>query len=70
MICEGDIPRALTWRGQRIVITRAIGPERLSGDWWESGYRRDYWRCESVAGESVVFLDRADDTWRIQAWND
>ncbi|MDB4917325.1 MAG: hypothetical protein JWM95_4969 [Gemmatimonadetes bacterium] len=70
VICDGDIPCALTWRGQRILITRAIGPERLFGDWWDSGYRRDYWRCESAAGESVVFLDRADDTWKMQAWSD
>lgn len=70
VICEGEIPRVLTWRGQRIVITRAIGPEQLSGDWWDDTYRRDYWRCESAAGESVVFLDRADDLWRMQTWSD
>ncbi|MEO8336468.1 MAG: hypothetical protein ABI664_15925 [bacterium] len=68
--CDGDVPSAITWRGQRIAVTRALGPERLSGDWWDDGYRRDYWRCESGVGEMVVFLDRADDAWRMQAWAD
>ena len=70
VICEGDIPRVVTWRGQRIPITRALGPERLSGDWWDDGYRRDYWRCESGMGEMVVFLDRSDDAWSMQTWSD
>ncbi|MEP7000082.1 MAG: hypothetical protein ABI969_06370 [bacterium] len=70
VICDGDVPRAITWRGQRISITRAIGPERLSGDWWDDGYRRDYWRCESAGGEMVVFLDRSDDAWAMQTWSD
>jgi protein ImuB len=70
VICDGETPRSVMWRGQRTAVTRATGPERLSGDWWDDGYRRDYWRCESVAGEAVVYLDRADDSWRLQAWID
>lgn len=68
--CDGDVPRVVTWRGRRIDVTRAMGPERLSGDWWDDGYRRDYWRCESLGGEMVVFLDRATDEWALQAWAD
>ena len=68
--CEGEVPRVVTWRGHRIAVSRPIGPERLSGDWWDDGYRRDYWRCESLAGEFVVYLDRADDAWRLQGWVD
>ena len=68
--CTDDAPSMVTWRGHRIAVTRAVGPERLSGDWWDDGYRRDYWRCESMAGEMVVFLDRADDAWRLQTWGD
>ncbi|MEO7457636.1 MAG: hypothetical protein ABIY52_15345, partial [Gemmatimonadaceae bacterium] len=70
VLCDGEVPRTITWRGQRIPVTRALGPERLSGDWWDDGYRRDYWRCESGMGEMVVFLDRSDDAWRVQAWAD
>ena len=70
VLCDGETPRVVTWRGHRISVTRAIGPERLSGDWWDDGYRRDYWRCESPAGEMVMFFDRADDGWRMQGWGD
>ena len=68
--CEGDTPRAVTWRGHHITVTRALGPERLSGDWWDDGYRRDYWRCESLAGEMVLFFDRAEERWALQGWGD
>jgi hypothetical protein len=68
--CESDVPRVVVWHGHRIAVARAVGPERLSGDWWDDGYRRDYWRCESLAGEFVVYLDRADDAWRLQGWVD
>ncbi|MEO8561514.1 MAG: hypothetical protein ABI601_05535 [bacterium] len=68
--CESETPRIVVWHGHRIAVSRAMGPERLSGDWWDDGYRRDYWRCESLAGEFVVYLDRADDAWRLQGWVD
>jgi protein ImuB len=71
VVCgEGETPRLVTWRGQQISVTRAVGPERLSGDWWDDGYRRDYWRCESAAGEFTLFLDRASDGWALQGWGD
>jgi protein ImuB len=70
VLCEGETPRVVTWRGQRITVTRALGPERLSGDWWDDGYRRDYWRCESMTGDLTVYWDRADESWRLQSWGD
>jgi protein ImuB len=70
VVCDGETPCVVTWRGQRILITRALGPERLSGDWWDDGYRRDYWRCESLAGDLTVYWDRSDDSWRLQSWRD
>jgi hypothetical protein len=70
VVCDGETPCVVTWRGQRIAITRALGPERLSGDWWDDGYRRDYWRCESVAGDLTVYWDRSDASWRLQNWRD
>lgn len=70
VVCDGDRPTVVTWRGHRIPVTRALGPERLSGDWWDDGYRRDYWRCESVVGELTVYWDRSDDSWQLQSWGD
>lgn len=68
--CERDAPRVVSWRGHHIALLRAVGPERLSGEWWDDGYRRDYWHCESAAGEMTIFLDRSDGGWRLQCWRD
>ena len=68
--CDDDVPRLMTWQGRRIAIERAVGPERLSGDWWSDGYRRDYWRCESSFGDFVLYLDRAEAQWMLQGWYD
>ena len=70
VVCDGGAPSTVTWRGRRITIERAVGPERLSGDWWDDGYRRDYWRCESAFGDFVLYLDRMDDEWWVQGWYD
>ena len=51
-------PCALWWRGERIALTAAAGPERLAGDWWSDPYRRDYWRGASARGE-LLALRRA-----------
>jgi protein ImuB len=65
-------PRRVYWRGRAIPVLSAIGPERLSGDWWNDGYQRDYWRCESGGGdderELVLYRDAAG--WWVQGWYD
>jgi protein ImuB len=65
-------PRRVFWRGRAIPVLSAIGPERLSGDWWNDGYSRDYWRCESGGGdderELVLYCDAAG--WWVQGWYD
>ena len=65
-----DEPRRIFWRGRAIPVTNAIGPERLSGDWWNDGYSRDYWRCESdeECGELVLYHDTSG--WWVQGWYD
>jgi protein ImuB len=70
VVCDDGVPCAMTWRGRRLAIDRAVGPERLSGDWWDNGYRREYWRCESAFGDFVLYLDRLDDQWWVQGWFD
>jgi protein ImuB len=67
---RGD-PRALDWRGRRIPIARAEGPERLSGAWWtEAPFARDYWRCESDELEQEFLLFRDRTGWKLQGWYD
>ncbi|MEP6689615.1 MAG: hypothetical protein ABJD07_00585 [Gemmatimonadaceae bacterium] len=62
------VPCGMWWRGARSPIVRAMGPERLSGDWWKDDYRRDYWRCEGETGEFLVFA--SEDGWWLHGWYD
>lgn len=71
---EDGIPRTIRWRQQVIAVTRAIGPERLAGDWWDAAYARDYWRCEDAAGTGDLVLYRdctaSPPAWYVHAWYD
>jgi hypothetical protein len=68
---EAGEPCAVWWRGERVSIAHAAGPERLSGEWWTGeGYRREYWRCEAAVGELLVFQDREEGGWYVQGWYD
>ncbi len=48
-------PERFRWRGRRLTLARAEGPERLAPEWWwhdpawVSG-TRDYWRVETAEG--------------------
>lgn len=70
-------PAVITWRGRRLPVARALGPERLDGEWWlqlheggEGGWAREYWRCEGAAGELLVYQDRETGGWYVQGWYD
>jgi protein ImuB len=65
-----DAPRRIFWRGRALTILDVVGPERLSGDWWNDGYSRDYWRCQSDEefGELVLYHDA--EGWWVQGWYD
>ncbi len=72
---EDDTPRAVFWRDRWIRVERAIGPERLAGDWWDERYARDYWRCEDDAGGPALMVyhdidSPARDAWYLQGWYD
>jgi protein ImuB len=66
------------WRGRRLAIAHADGPERLSGDWWRAdAFARDYWRCDAEGeGELLVYGESAANTitapvrWFVQGWYD
>jgi nucleotidyltransferase/DNA polymerase involved in DNA repair len=68
---RSGIPMQLFWRGRRLALNKADGPERLSGEWWQaSPFARDYWRCEcDELGQSLV-LYREAGGWRLQGWYD
>jgi hypothetical protein len=69
--CTAGTPCALWWHGERLTIDRALGPERLSGEWWAANpYARDYWRCGGTGGELLVYADARDGGWWVQGWYD
>jgi protein ImuB len=65
-----QFPHRFHWRGRAVRVTQAVGPERLSSDWWKDGFSRDYWRCErdDDAGELVLYRDASG--WWVQGWYD
>jgi hypothetical protein len=69
--CDGGTPCAVWWHGARLTIERALGPERLSGEWWTADpYARDYWRCGGDGGELLVYADARHGGWYVQGWYD
>jgi protein ImuB len=66
-------PLVMHWRGRRVMLTRAHGPERLSGEWWHAEpFARDYWRCESdeLGQDLLLYRDSFASGWRLQGWYD
>lgn len=64
-------PLWMHWRGRRLALTRADGPERLSGEWWHAEpFAREYWRCESEELGQDLLLYRDSAGWRLQGWYD
>jgi protein ImuB len=67
-------PRALHWRNRWVRVQRAVGPERLAGDWWNDTWARDYWRVEDADhGPDLVLyrdLDSSGSVWYVQGWYD
>jgi protein ImuB len=68
--CTAGLPDAVWWRGRRLALVHADGPERLSGDWWRpDAFARDYWRCATGA-EGTLLLYREAGGWHLQGWYD
>lgn len=55
---ERTPPNAFRWRRRLFAVKKAIGPERISPEWWreDSNWRRglrDYWRIETKQGQRL-----------------
>lgn len=57
-------PKRFTWRGERHLIVRADGPERITGEWWrrsaERDAVRDYFQVEDEEGRRFWLFRRGD----------
>jgi protein ImuB len=78
-------PDAVWWRGARLAVAHAEGPERLRGDWWQGPYARDYWCCRTVPGAAaaadadvglgggaalLLYRDDQAGGWYLHGWYD
>ena len=46
---------------------RIVGPYELSGGWWQSSYRREYYYLRDSSGRLLwVFYDEPQKRWRVQ----
>jgi protein ImuB len=69
--CDGDRPITIHWRARHLPIVHTLGPERLSGDWWDDEHCRDYWHCTTATAELLVFLDYTRGAqWYVHGWRD
>jgi protein ImuB len=63
--CGSLPPERFRWRGQRLTLLSAEGPERISPEWWldrpawRSGVR-DYWRVEARRDGSGALGEREE----------
>lgn len=61
---------AFTWRRLRRGIARAVGPERIRGEWLQDGMeptQRDYFQVEDVAGRRY-WLYRSAQSWFVHGF--
>lgn len=63
-----EVPRPL--REPPRAVAR-VGPERLSGHWWEDRWDREYWWVQDESGRVWwLFQDRRDGSWWVHGWLD
>ncbi len=68
---EAGQPGAVAVDGDWRAIHSLQGPERLSGEWWEDHYRREYYRVSTVSGDLLwVFYDPRRRGWFWHGWWD
>ncbi|HRQ77154.1 MAG TPA: hypothetical protein PLY94_01025 [Gemmatimonadaceae bacterium] len=68
---RSGVPLQVFWKGRRLALTRAEGPERLSGEWWHAQpFARDYWRCECDELGQDLLIYRDAGGWHLQGWYD
>jgi protein ImuB len=68
---EAGQPGAVNVDGDWRAVCSLQGPERLSGEWWEDHYRREYYRVSTAPGDLLwVFYDPRRRGWFWHGWWD
>jgi protein ImuB len=69
---SGHPPASFRWRRMRFTTLRALGPERITPEWWfdDPAWRsglRDYWRIETREGARLwLFHTPQNPSWCVQ----
>lgn len=63
------LPVALHLDGRWLDCHELVGPELLSGEWWHSGFHREYYRARLQDGRSA-WIYREDGRWALHGWWD
>ena len=69
---SGHPPARFRWRRMQLTTLRAIGPERITAEWWfdDPAWRtglRDYWRIETQEGPRLwLFHTPQSPAWCVQ----
>jgi len=72
----GGSPRAVELDGRWRQVRERVGPERLTGAWWEpEPLDRDYYRLALIARDRAgrspwIYQDRRDGSWWLHGWFD
>ena len=67
-VAEEGPARAARGRHLQRVVARE-GPYRLQGEWWATGFEREYWLVRTAEG-AVLWLFRSQGEWHVQAYVD
>lgn len=62
-------PAAIHHEGRWIDLRELSGPELLSGEWWQRGFHREYYRARLADGRQA-WIYREDGRWALHGWWD
>jgi protein ImuB len=55
---EGGRPQVIHLDGRWQELRDVCGPERISGEWWEDAFAREYWTAHTDAGQRLwIYLE-------------
>jgi protein ImuB len=55
---EGGRPQVIHLDGRWQELRDVCGPERISGEWWEDAFAREYWIAHTDAGQRLwIYLE-------------
>ncbi|MEC7946314.1 MAG: hypothetical protein VX265_02030, partial [Myxococcota bacterium] len=66
---SGGRPVRIEVDGRWLEIRTVDGPERLSGEWWDRPFHRDYWRVDLSDGRRA-WIYREAGHWLLHGWWD